>query len=61
MGRTSCGWTTEKFGGMNSQFYAKLFEVILRLRGNYLWPAMWDNAFFEDDPDNARLAEEYGV
>lgn len=54
-------WTTEKFGGMNSQFYGRLFEVILRLRGNYLWPAMWDNAFAEDDPDNARLAEDYGV
>ena len=54
-------WTTEKFGGMNSKFYTKLFEVLLRLRANYLWPAMWDNAFAEDDADNARLAEEYGI
>ena len=46
---------------MNSAFYTKVFEVILRLRGNYLWPAMWNNAFAEDDPANPRLADEYGV
>jgi len=45
----------------NSDFYARLFEVILRLKGNYLWPAMWNNAFAMDDPDNARLADEYGI
>ena len=39
----------------------RIFEVILRLKGNYLWPAMWNNAFAEDDPDNPRLADEYGV
>ena len=43
------------------EFYAKLFEMILRLRGNYLWPAMWNNAFNEDDPANARLADDYGI
>lgn len=42
-------------------FYTNLFEVILRLRGNYLWPAMWNNAFNEDDTNNPRLADEYGV
>jgi hypothetical protein len=45
----------------NSDFYARLFEVILRMKGNYLWPAMWNNAFALDDPDNARLADEYGI
>ena len=55
------GWAREKFGGFNHQFYARVFELILRLRGNYLWPAMWDNAFNEDDPENPRLADEYGV
>lgn len=45
----------------NSEFYCKLFELILRLKGNYLWPAMWNNAFNEDDPDNPRLADEYGI
>jgi hypothetical protein len=43
------------------EFYARLFEVLLRLRGNYLWPAMWNNAFNEDDLENARLADEYGI
>ena len=43
------------------EFYAHLFELILRMRANYLWPAMWDNAFSEDDADNARLADEYGI
>jgi len=42
-------------------FYSRIFEALLRLRGNYLWPAMWNNAFNEDDPDNSRLADEYGV
>lgn len=43
------------------EFYARIFEVMLRLRANYLWPAMWNNAFNEDDPANARLADEYGI
>src|SRR5882762_9745154 len=55
------GWAKEKFGGLNSHFYARVFELLLRLRANYLWPAMWANAFNEDDPDNARLADEYGI
>ena len=45
----------------NHLFYTKLFELILRLRGNYLWPAMWNNAFNEDDPENPKLADEYGI
>lgn len=55
------GWAAEKFGGLNSKFYTRVFELILRMRGNYLWPAMWDNAFNEDDPENPRLADEYGI
>lgn len=55
------GWTTEKFGGMNATFYGKLFELLLRLRANYLWPAMWNNAFAVDDPANAPLADDYGI
>lgn len=55
------GWTREKFGGMNAKFYTKVFELLLRLRANYLWPAMWENAFNEDDPENPRLADEYGI
>ena len=54
-------WTNEKFGGFNSQMYTHMFELLLRLRANYLWPAMWNSAFNEDDADNPRLADEYGI
>ncbi|HKE96192.1 MAG TPA: glycosyl hydrolase 115 family protein [Povalibacter sp.] len=55
------GWAKEKFGGFNHEFYGHVFELILRLRGNYLWPAMWGSAFIDDDPRNAPLADEYGI
>ncbi|HTZ46546.1 MAG TPA: glycosyl hydrolase 115 family protein [Verrucomicrobiae bacterium] len=55
------GWTKEKFGGYNHEFYVKVFELLLRLRANYLWPAMWGSAFNEDDPLNPKLADEYGI
>ena len=54
-------WSREKFGGVNSKMYTHMFELILRLRGNYLWPAMWGKAFNEDDPLNPKLADEYGI
>ena len=43
------------------RFYARVFDLILRLRGNFLWPAMWAWAFYADDPENSRLADEVGV
>ena len=56
------GWAEEKFGGFNHLFYDKVFELILRSNGNYLWPAMWrPTAFADDDPENPKLADEYGV
>ena len=55
------GWAAEKFGGFNSAFYDHVFELILRLKGNYLWPAMWGKSFFDDDTLNFKLADEYGV
>jgi len=64
------GWVREKYGEVPGHpgtanygrgFYTNLFEAILRLRGNYLWPAMWNNAFNEDDPENPKLADEYGI
>ncbi|HRX93475.1 MAG TPA: glycosyl hydrolase 115 family protein, partial [Chitinophagaceae bacterium] len=55
------GWAREKFGGLNHQFYEKVFELILRLKGNYLWPAMWGNAFNDDDTLNPVLADKYGI
>ena len=55
-------WTQAKFGGANAAFYAHVFELILRLKGNYLWPAMWaPRAFGADDPKNLVLADEMGV
>ncbi len=75
-------WARAKFGGMNSKMYSRVFELLLRLRANMLWPGMWGamkeyeplkpilldkdgnyegNSFNEDDPDNPRLADEYGI
>lgn len=55
------GWVHEKFGNYNHQFYEKVFELLLRLKANYLWPAMWNNAFNEDDPVNPETADMYGI
>lgn len=55
------GWSSATFGGFNHKFYEKVFELILRLKGNYLWPAMWGSAFYDDDPLNGSLADEYGI
>jgi hypothetical protein len=55
------GWVKEKYGNYNHEFYTKVFELLLRAKANYLWPAMWNNAFNEDDPLNPQLADEYGV
>jgi hypothetical protein len=55
------GWVNEKYGGFNHLFYERVFELLLRLKANYLWPAMWNAAFYEDDPLNGKLANEYGI
>ncbi len=55
------GWCTNKFGGVNSKAYAHIFELLLRLKANYFWPAMWATAFNEDDPESPRLADEMGI
>lgn len=54
-------WVAEKYGNYNAQFYEKIFELLLRLKANFLWPAMWNNAFADDDPQNMILADEYGI
>ena len=43
------------------RFYEKVFELILRLKGNMLWPAMWGWAFYADDPENGKTADRMGV
>lgn len=56
-------WCNKRFGGFNARMYDGIFEVLLRLKGNYLWPAMWASCFAEEGPGlaNAELADEYGV
>jgi len=70
------GWIKEKYGfakpsqnppvgkdvvNYGHEFYSHIFELMLRIKANYLWPAMWGNAFNEDDTENPRLADEYGI
>ena len=55
------GWASAKFGGINSKMYEHLFELLLRLKANYFWPAMWGSAFNEDDPRNPVVADMYGI
>ncbi len=55
------GWAGEKFGGFNHLFYEKVYELVLRLKGNYLWPAMWGRSLWDDDSLSAPLANEMGI
>lgn len=55
------GWVNETFGGFNHGFYAKVYELLLRQKGNYLWPAMWGKSLFDDDSLSYPLADKYGV
>lgn len=59
-------WVEQHFdketGKVGPKVYEKVFELLLRLRGNYLWPAMHPGTqAFNDDPENARLADEYAI
>lgn len=58
-------WANRKFGGFNEKFYKNVYELILRLKGNYLWPAMWSANFSENGKSskiaNAELADQYGI
>ncbi len=60
----ACGnWCNHNFGGFNAKMYEHVFELLLRMKGNYLWPAMWAARFSDDGPGlaNAELADELGV
>ena len=54
-------WCKNQFGGINSKAYARIFELMLRLKANYFWPAMWDSRFNEDDPLSPQLADDMGI
>nr|MBP6611568.1 glycosyl hydrolase 115 family protein [Paludibacter sp.] len=45
----------------NHLFYEKVFELLLRLKGNFIWPAMWGSSFYDDDPKNGELAHKMGI
>lgn len=56
-------WAKEKFGSSKPtpELYEHIFELLLRLKGNYIWPAMWRSDFSMDHFENALLADEMGV
>ncbi|WP_438030712.1 glycosyl hydrolase 115 family protein [Sorangium sp. So ce233] len=63
-------WARNTFGpapnsrapnGFDHELYAHVYEVLLRLKANYLWPAVWGRSLFDDDPENQQLAAEYGI
>ncbi|MDE6554287.1 MAG: glycosyl hydrolase 115 family protein [Muribaculaceae bacterium] len=57
------GWVKNTYGTNygDHRFYARVFELLLRLRGNFMWPAMWSWAFYADDPENMKTADEMGI
>ena len=59
-------WAEETYdkehGVVGPKTYEKVFELLLRLKGNYLWPAMHPGTqAFNADPENARLADDYAI
>ena len=56
-------WVKNTFGTNygDHHFYEKVFELILRLKGNMMWPAMWGWAFYADDPENGKTADKMGI
>lgn len=55
-------WAELKHGKVGSETYKRVFELLLRLKANYLWPAMHPGTqAFNDDPENARLADDYAI
>ena len=61
------GWMNARYpkskynSAFGAEFYAHVFELLLRLKANYLWPAMWGSMFGVDDPRNQPLADEYAI
>jgi hypothetical protein len=53
---------------LNTERYAHVFDLLLRLKANYIWPARWasstpapGNILFTDDPGNQQLADDYEI
>jgi hypothetical protein len=59
-------WASKTFepevGNIGPKTYAKIFELLLRLKANTIWPAMHEGttAFF-NIPGNAKIAEAYQI
>ncbi len=48
--------------GIGPRTYEKVFELLLRLRLNYIWPAMHEcSREFASIPENVELADRYGI
>ena len=49
-------------GNIGPKTYAKIFELLLRLKANFLWPAMHDGTpAFNFYPTNKEVADLYGI
>ncbi|KAH7033515.1 uncharacterized protein B0I36DRAFT_240799 [Microdochium trichocladiopsis] len=66
------GWWSKVHGKahqpLDTEFYRHVFDMLVRLKGNFMWPASWKswvpkpgNVFFTDDPGNMELANDYGI
>lgn len=66
------GWWSRTHGvdhyPLDSEYYRHVFDLLLRLKANFIWPAMWastvpepGNIFFTDDPYNQQMADDYGI
>ena len=60
-------WAEKNFApeegmGLGPKTYAKIFELLLRLRANYLWPAMQAGTTpFNCYPRNSEVADDYAI
>ena len=54
-------WCNKQFVGGNHKAYSRIFELLLRLKANYFWPAMWASRFNEDDPLSPKVADDMGI
>ncbi len=59
-------WAAKTFdpelGNIGPKTYAKIFELLLRLRANHLWPAMHHGSrAFNFYPENKEVADRYGI
>ena len=59
-------WAEQTFdketGQVGPKTYRMVFELLLRLKANYLWPAMHNGSkAFNATPENAQMADDYAI